>query len=299
MLAAGKLRVSVKKPARIRVWKALCEFDEPYAITSRTGWNETTSVLGELPDRLANELGIENLMAWPEEGGPARPADLEAFVLRTYIPAQLFDALELFYSDLPESIDQAFQHRLNDIFDESDLAWRMANGKIFPIDSEYAEEEINKRAFQLIREVGFEGALHEFEKARTDLVNGNAEGAINNANLSVESVIKGILGIKRAKPGSLFRELIDSGIIPEYFDGFISGFEENIVRCINIARNEELGAAHGQGIERNIIPDSLAEFVVHMAAVLNIFLIKRHLEGAGSQVEGEDGECVEDDEIIF
>jgi hypothetical protein len=277
----------------------MLDFDEPKYRTNYAGFNYETSILQELPGLIKAELGCEGLMAWPEEeGSPARPSDLESFVKRTYIPAQLFDALEIFYQQLSDSFKDSFQYRLNQIFDENGLKWRMANGKIFPVDSQYVEEEITQRAYQLISEIKFHGALYEFEKARVALTNKDWEGAIKKANHSVESTIKGILGIRRAKPGELFKMLMESGLVPEYYEGFLKVFEENILRCVTIIRNEELGAAHGQGIERNVIPPSLAELAVHLAAVINIFLIKRYLEYQGldnkgmHEIDGDEGESV-------
>ncbi|MDI6736272.1 MAG: site-specific DNA-methyltransferase [bacterium] len=83
------------------------------------------------------------------------------------------------------------------------------------IDWDY--DGITFKSQELLKEVKFEGALKEFEKARADLVNGDYSGAIQNSNLSVESVIKGILKVDKAKPGELYRALIDSKLIPEYY----------------------------------------------------------------------------------
>jgi hypothetical protein len=191
------------------------------------------------------------------------------------------DALEIFFTLLDDDKAYGYQRRINEIMEESNLEWRMADGRIFPVQSAYIEEVITRRAYSLMHQVGFEGALQEFEKARTDLANGNESGAIHNANLAVESTIKGILEIDKAKPGELFRSLIEAGIVPEYYDGFLKAFEENILRCVAIIRNEELGAGHGQGATPNVIPRPLAELAVNLSAVIIYFLIARHLEFSG------------------
>jgi hypothetical protein len=185
----------------------------------------------------------------------------------------LLDALEVFYEILGDDCKQEFQNRINEIMNEGSFEWRMADGRIFPVHSAYIEEEIKRRAFGLIHQVGFEGALLEFEKARIDLADGDTSGAIQNANLAVESTIKGILEVDKAKPGQLFRS-----IVPEYYDGFLKAFEENILRCVAIMRNDELGAGHGQGATTNIIPKPLAGLAVDLSAVIIYFLIERHLE---------------------
>jgi hypothetical protein len=284
-LAAKKINVSVPKASRNRIWMALRSFDDTYVITPEYGSPTYRSLLEDLHDGLKAELGLDYLVAYPEYGdSPAEASNLEGFILRGNYPPLLLDALEIFYEILSGDRDGDFQKSINTIMEEGGLEWRMADGKIFPVNSAYIEEEISKRAYRLLHQVGFRGALHEFEKARADLANGDNSGAIQNANLAVESTIKGILGIEKARPGQLFRSIIDAGIVPQYFRGFLESFEENILRSVAIIRNEELGAGHGQGAEPNIIPRTLAELAVNLSAVIIYFLIERHLE-SGKTIE--------------
>jgi len=90
--------------------------------------------------------------------------------------------------------------------------------------------------------------------------------------------------------------LIDSDIIPKYYDGFLNAFE-NILRSVAIMRNEEQGAGHGSGAEKPKIPYPLAELAVNLSAVLINFLIKHYLESLdqGSSEESFPG----DDDIPF
>jgi len=64
-------------------------------------------------------------------------------------------------------------------------------------------------------------------------------------------------------------------------------------------RNEELGAAHGQGASRNVIPPALAELAVHLSGVINIFLIKRYLEKLAEEGTEDNGEDGSEEEIVF
>ncbi|MDI6736273.1 MAG: abortive infection family protein [bacterium] len=59
--------------------------------------------------------------------------------------------------------------------------------------------------------------------------------------------------------------------------GFLKAFEENILRCVAIMRNEEKGAGHGQGPKVNEIPGELAELGVHLSGVLIHYLIKKYI----------------------
>ena len=292
-----KMRVSIPVLVRVRMWRALQDYDETWSESTNTGWNYETSTLQQLPKKIEAELGIRELLAFPEDGGAPKPSDLESFVLRGNYPPYLFDALELFCESIKEENKNSFQRCLNDIMEESNLPWQMANGKIFPVDSTYIDEQIVRRSYELLHEARFHGALQEFEKARVHLANGVYDDAIQNANLAVESVIKEVLGIEKAKPGELFRKLIDSGLVPEYYGGFLKAFEENILRCVAIMRNEELGVGHGRGPSRNVVPPDLAELAINLSAVLINFLVKEHLQRIGASTK--EGVQIDDEEGPF
>ena len=276
LLQKKSIEVHLSKNVRIRILKLLEQFDEDYQDSSPTGFSYDTSILNELPEILKAEHGIEKLYAYPEEGnGKAKPGNLNDFILRGNFPPYLFDILEIFFSQISNNEERyQYQSNFNNIMEENNLPWRMADGKIFPIDSKYIEEEIIQRTYNLINQVKFQGTLKEFEQARIEFTNRNYEGAIRNANLSFESVIKEILGIEKAKPGELFRKLIDSGYIPEYYKGFLRDFEKNILRCVSIMRNDEKGVGHGVGFSKNIIPSELAELSINLTASLINYLIK-------------------------
>lgn len=271
-----KIKVSIPLNARTRLWKAMQDYNETWWESTETGFNYETSTLEKLPGQVEAELGVRELIAFPPEGGEPKASTTESFILRGNYPPYLFDSIELFHENLGDKKNQ-FQTRVNDIMEESGLPWRMANGKIFPVDSSYIDEGIMRRASALLGEMKFHGALEEFERARVDLSNGYPEGAIQNANLAVESTIKEILGVERAKPGELFSRLIASGLVPEYFKGFLRDFEGSILRCVAVIRNEELGVGHGKGPSRKVVSLELAELAVHLSGVLINFLVKQHL----------------------
>lgn len=278
-LEKKNMRVSIPKNTRNRILRLLNNFnDSEYVNTEMGGYY--TNTIEQLQKRFKDEHGIDKLKAFSEDGeGPARPSDFEGFILRGNYPPYIFDFIELFYDSLDSYSSQEidFQRNFNQIMEESNLPWRMAEGEIFPVDSQYIEGTILRKSYDLLNEVGFEGALKEFEKARSDLINGDCAGAIQNANLAVESTIKGILKIERAKPGELYRKLIELKLIPAYYEGFLDAFEKNILRCVAIMRNEEKGAGHGQGPKVNEIPMELAELGVHLAGVLIHYLIKKYI----------------------
>ena len=294
-LKAGKIKVKIPIAVRNRIWMLLQEFSETWYETTETGWNYNVNSMEDVTYRLKSEHGFEELKTYTKDKErKIVSGDLESFLLRGTSPPLVFDVLELYYNTTPKDKKTVFQSKINDIFTESDLPWRMAEGEIFPVDSIYVEENILRQSQELLKNVKFYGVLEEFQKARTDLINGDYQGAIQNANLAVESTIKSILGIDKAKPGELFRKLIDSELIPEYYNGFLSAFEENILRCVAIMRNEEKGAGHGQGSEINIIPEELAELGVHLSGVLIHFLVKRHISTLAAPEKEEEPDTSDD-----
>ena len=284
-LKSGKLIVSFPRNVRLRIWYLMKDYDETTLEQSSSGFNSYSSLLEDLNGKIKKELGLKELMAFKsDESQTASPSNLEAFVLRGNYPPYLIDTVELMFSELYGSAQLDFQTKFNAIMQESSLPWRMAEGQIFPVDSRYIADVVLSKTHELLSATKFEGALHEFTKARSDLTIGDFHGAIQNANLALESTLKGVLGVARAKPGQLFRAIVDSGLIPEYSSGFLDAFEQNILRLPAIIRNEELGAGHGQGKEINAIPIELAEMAVNMTAVLVNYLIKRHIDARPKEV---------------
>ena len=147
ILEKKSIEVHLSKKVRIRILKLLEQFDEYYQDSTPTGFSYDTSILNESLEILKAEHGIEKLYAYPEEGnGKAKPGNLKDFVLRGNFPPYLFDILEIFFSQISNKEEKyKYQGNFNNIMEENNLPWRMAEGKIFPIDSKYIEEEIIQR----------------------------------------------------------------------------------------------------------------------------------------------------------
>lgn len=299
LLDKKDLTVSIPFSIRRRILNTLHNCNEQYSETSATGWHYNSSTIEDMPQFFESEHGIDMKSYHPNETGEIIKDDFDNFILRGTYPPYLFDVIELFYKNIIDEKKLVFQVSINEIMKESDLQWRMIEGEVFPIDSAYINEAIIKKTFELIKDVKFLGALKEFKKARTSLLNSDYEGAIHNANLAVESVIKEILNVKKAKPGELFRMLIDSGLIPNYYNGFLKVFEENILRCVAIMRNEELGVGHGRGASDDIIPPELAKFAINMSGVIINFLIERVINNKGDSKNNNENLDFSDGDIPF
>lgn len=293
--------VSLSRVVRQRIWYVIEECDPHYDPNYNSNW---TLCWDALPDRLKKEHGWHELRAYKSQSDYEVLPNAKEFILRG-VPRFVLDACELFYDLLSEDKEQTFnssadpikyQSKLNIVFEDANLPWRMLEGRILQVDSKWLEEEIHAKAAELLSVRGFEGALAEFQQARSDLSSDDYKGAIHAANLALESTIKSILNIEQEKPGKLFRKLIDSGLIPEYHEGFLKAFEEHILRAVAMVRNFERGVGHGQGADVNEPPKSLAELAVNLSGVLILYFIKRHLEMHPLQTESEpQAESVDED----
>ncbi len=274
--------VALPSGVRRRIWYLFTDTD-PYYLPG--DFNDWTLTFHALPERLLREHGWRELKVFKSQGVYER-AGIEEFILKG--PARyVLDATELFHDLLVKHVENQqrrlnlladYQRGLNTIFDDSSLPWRMLEGRIIRVDSQWLEQEIHGKAAELLSVRGFNGPLDEFQRARSALSSGDYKAAIHNANLALESTIKAILGVDKAKPGSLIRSLIDSKLVPEYHEGFLKAFEEHILRSVPTIRNVEGGVGHGQGTSVNEPPKSLAELAVNLAGVLIVYLIRRYLE---------------------
>jgi len=291
----------LSQTVRNRLWYSIIDFD-PYFDTN--GFNDRPICFESLPERLLREHGWSEFRAYSSKTDFKPLNNIKEFVLNG-IPRFVLDTAEIFFDLLKEDKERShgpgdpylYQQKINEIFEDANLHWRMMEGRIIKIDSKWLEVEIHSKVAELFSIQGFEGALAEFQEARSDLSSGDNKGAMTASNLAFESTIKAILGIEKAKPGELLRKLIDSGIVPEYYDGFLKGFEEYLVRCVAIARNYEKGVGHGQGRDVSEPPKSLAELTVNLSGVLILYLLKRNLELHPEETESNIKE--EDDDQPF
>jgi len=296
--------VSLSQPVRRRIWYVIEECDPHYDPDSFNNW---TLAWDKLPDRLKKEHGWEELRAYQSRSEWEILTNAKEFILRG-VPRFVLDATELFYDLLVEdkargyhtSADPSqYQGKLNVVFEDANLPWRMLEGRIIRVDSKWLEAEIHSKVAELLSVRGFEGALAEFQHARSDLSSGDYKGAMHAANLAVESTMKAVLEVDNERPGHLVKKIIESGLIPDYHEGFLEAFEEHILRAVPVARNFEKGVGHGQGADINEPPKSLAELAVNLSGVIILYLLKRHLEIHPVEEEPKAEPETEDGDIPF
>lgn len=298
--ALREKRISVSLPVcvRQRFLFILNDFNSSYYETTETGYNYTTNDLDKVEQQFKREHGFDTLKVYSDRPDQQRNivnGNIEAFIQRGIQPQYIFDIIELFYKEMSQNggiKHHAFQSSINEIFTEHNMEFRMADGEIFPVESQYIEEYILSKTHELLRTNSFHGAMDEFKRARASLINGECRDALNMANASFESNVKHIVGKNSLSPKQIAEELKNSGLIPNYLSKFTVFFVDKLLRSITLIRNEE--SAHGQGDEVKEIPIELAEFGVNLAGLFINYLIKRYISQNPTTVDPQPEESMTD-----
>lgn len=261
--------------------------------------SEENFTFDETRTALMTFYGEEELFAYNAEGKLV-PTDLNGLI-ESGNPARVLDVLEAWcdHADLSKAVE--CEKELNSLFEIHDSPWRIVNRTVILVDSDYLHSEVISKTQSLMKEYEFAGALEEFSEAVSCLTDGQTKNAIVNAHKSVESVMKTCLGTQEHLPfGKLLQRLIKSGMIPNYYKEFLTHFEK---LALGAVKERNLPArGHGQGPEPTKVPKSLAEFAVHLAAVVNLFIIRRWIESRPEPEEPKEPEeptFPDDDEIPF
>lgn len=255
-------------------------------------WMTTTCVIDQTEPALKRLLGQEDLRIKNKNDGKWESSDLRQFALSGY-PSFMLDVIEVFHSQIPGAGDRHnFQLSINDSMLAFGCPWRLSGGEFFRVDSEFLQHVL-EQSTDLLHAAGFEGALDEFRKARSDLEVGDTKDAIHKANNSFESTLKSILGAPGAT-SELCRKLGKDG----YLDDLPSEARQvviNVLTGLSLLRNK-LGG-HGQGPGVIDVPRPYAELAVALAAAFNSFAVQKHLQRSPPRPQPK--MTVVDDEFPF
>ena len=184
-LLEKRIKVSLARRVRNRLWETMCQYSESYETISETGWHDTRTLLQDTERELVRLLGLGQLTVDKQK------ADLESYFKDSY-PSNTLDVLERFYQVLgnyaPAYQQKAweFQRAVNQAMTDFECAWRLSDGLFFKIDAEFLDREIVQKAEDQLRQLGFAGALDEFRVVRDDLSGADYRDAILKAAQTVE-----------------------------------------------------------------------------------------------------------------
>lgn len=251
-------------------------------------------------DMIARELGVFTVYDPPDYAG-SDSTEAEAMLVRFLVDEntetpQLLDAIELAFRFLVtmsewlnasaaqfvrfltaaqgvEELNRRFQeHSLGYFFDrESQL--------IIRVDSEYLHTEAVLPALRLLRRTGFEGAEKEFLRAQAHSRHGRYEESMVDALKAFESTMKLICDERqwtydpdRDTANKLISILVQQGLIPDWALAEFTSLRSMLESGLPTARNRNAG--HGRGSDPRQIPNFIAAFALHMAAVNIVLLVE-------------------------
>jgi AbiJ N-terminal domain 4/Domain of unknown function (DUF7014) len=284
-LKKRNLFFSIDRNTRTRLYRCLQRYEFNIWQTTDDGYSyEEPALYTVLSSRIFDEQGWKYLPIW--DGSEKKVETIEDFIYSGK-PPHVLDTLEIFYLMLLEhkQSELTYQQDINIIFTEERHPWRMLNGKIFKIDSAYLDEEILAETHNLLHSHGFEGALNEFEHARTNFENGNYRDALTYANHAFESTMKTILGpkYKTKKTGELIKAIQNSEYVPTYLHQ-LNNFQALLNMPPTIRNNS---GGHGSGEEKLVVAPEFAELMMHVCGSLIHFLIKTNISKSGSKTDEE------------
>jgi hypothetical protein len=91
--------------------------------------------------------------------------------------------------------------------------------------------------------------------------------------------------------------VIKAGLLPEYYEEFLRHFEQLALGAVK-ARNRP-GTGHGQGSEAVDVPRSLAQFAIHLAGCINVFLLEHWIERKSTRAAEDPLAGISDKDIPF
>jgi hypothetical protein len=180
--------------------------------------------------------------------------------------------------DASEIADNAIDE-INARFREHAVGYQYSDGQIIRIDDDFTHEEIVKPALAILRDPIYRSAQAEFLKAHEHYRKAEYSDALIECCKAFESTMKIICANrswsvdKNATASALVKACLDRGLVPEFWQGHISGLKNILESAIPTPRNK-LGG-HGAGsAQGHDVSDELAGYVLNMTASTISFLAK-------------------------
>jgi len=282
------LKPSFSKPLRVAIARVLDQFSDC------DNWRNWTFEAAE--ETLKTFYGQESLRAYDGDGKLVEASFQQ--VIKNGYPTHVLDAIEAWFDEVNPDAGRKAEAELNDLMPIHRSPWRFVNGIAILMDSEYMHTEVIANSVRLMGEARAIGAQEEFQAALSSLQAGDFKNAVTEAHKSVESVMKTVLETDVHEPfGKLLGRVVKSGIVPQYYEDFLTHFKKLALGVVK-ERNQP-GTGHGQGKNPRELTRGLAQFTVHLAASVNLFLIERWLESRTETREPEEELVLVEDDIPF
>ena len=162
------------------------------------------------------------------------------------------------------------------------IGYEFRDGKFLRIDCQFIHAQIVKPVLALLTNPDYSRAQEEFMAAHGYHLDGDAMGALNECNKSLERVLKVICTKQEWQHnpsdgfGKLLEKVTEKGLIPDHWKTLFPALN-NLLAGVPKARNKLSG--HGRGSQEAVsIPPHVAAYAMHMTAAAIVFLVTAEKE---------------------
>lgn len=277
-LSSGRITIELSEEFRRKLWAQMQAHDDSVGVRRdpNDSWIDNSSVLAEAADELVTEHGWDPLPAPPGKAELGVNYPNQRHLVLTGEAAVVFDYVELASRWMEDSTKADFKSKLNGLFDLLEYPWRFTDGEFFKLDADFVGARLVDDAHSALATYNFDGAAHEFAKARRDAVSGEPKDAILYAAKSFESVLKVLTGLDNANAGGLIKALVAQGYLDDLPEAARASFGEQVLMTLPSLRNRLAG--HGQGSSIVEVPPVYGELALQLAAAFHNFLLAKHLQ---------------------
>lgn len=182
----------------------------------------------------------------------------------------------------------SFSNELNQRFREHGVGYELHNFQLIKIDSQLIHKEVVLPTLGFLNQSIYKGANEDFLNAHEHYRHQRYAECLNDCLKAYESTLKIILTKrnwvfnKNATLNQLVKIALDNELIPSFWLNNFNNLNGLLTSGVNVGRNKLSG--HGQGNQRDEIPEYLVAYMLHMTASTILFLVKAD-EDFGSRNE--------------
>lgn len=171
---------------------------------------------------------------------------------------------------------------LNARFREHCVGYAFESGDVLRVDSQLLHAEVVRPALQLLNAPGYSTAEAEFLSAHEHYRHRRFPESINESLKAFESVMKIICTKRRWVYNNtdtakrLIEICLQNGLISPALLNHFSSVRAALESGVPVVRNRLTG--HGQGTQPVPVPESLAAYILHLAAANALFLVRAESE---------------------
>ena len=257
-----------------RLVEVMMEFDEPKTVRTSRYSSETKNceIVRLIIEKFCHDFNYYSLSCFLDYCGRYNQEQISSL----YTPF-LFDLIEMQYEALSKKEKTDFKEKINSTFEEFNLPWLLADGKLIKIDSRQFEMDLKNKTASLMLELKDENTI--FQSAYDDLMKSIEQYGKNefsecviSACKSYESVLKIYLNIARGNANSLTSDFSKQIASNTNING--KGFSDNVLMSLPYIRNNV--AAHGSGANESPISREIANLSINLACSLITFVVSEY-----------------------